>query len=220
MKKKSFKYLKKIKRVLYYCIILISMSDSEQDIISKFNVWPTSGEKPLRVAFIARLEGREGEIPKSIWTLENGKKIIEKNWPVEKISYVYREPGSYNENLLIRLMKQGGEHAGTRDFTITVTKPEEEESPENVDVIDNLDGISSPNVAIEFTATIGAAIGPGAIESFTWNFGDDTGEIPWDKMSFEKKHAYKEAGNYTGEITVKIKGIDRVSKRKFYIMII
>ena len=196
------------------------MSDSEQDIISKFNVWPTSGEKPLRVAFIARLEGREGDKPTRMWTLENGKTIIEKKFGEERLRHEYRESGSYNENLLIKLMDQGGEIAGTRDFTITVTKPEEEESPENVDVVDNLDGIGSPNVEIEFTATIGMAIGPGAIELFTWNFGDDTGEIPWDKMSFKKKHAYKEAGNYTGEITVKIKGKDRVSKRKFYIMII
>jgi len=197
--------------------------DTKQDIISKFNVWPTSGEKPLRVAFIARLKGREGEIPKSIWTLENGKTIKEKNFPQETLRFVYREPGSYNENLLIKLLKQGGEHAGTRDFTITVTKPES--NPDQIsditDVIDKLQkGIGAQNVGIDFFATIGGAVGPAAIESFTWNFGDETGEIPWDYMSFDKKHVYKDEGNYTGEITVKIKGKDQVSKRKFYIMII
>lgn len=188
------------------------MSTSE-DVIINFDVWPDSGEAPLPVALFARVN-REHGIVKRIWTLENGKKVREENFS-EIISYDYREPGTFKDNLSIKLMSRGGDPGGSRDFTITVTNPEPHPLIKDVGQ-NNRKGHANQNEEVGFDVHVPAVV-PAAIEDMIWNFGDEIVES--SGKANDIKHTYKEPGNYTGKVTVKT--IDgRNDSKPFYIMIL
>jgi hypothetical protein len=150
------------------------MAGSE-DVITAFDVWPIMGEAPLPVALFARVNRSGLGVVKRIWRLENGKKVREEN-DSEIINNEYREPGTFSDNLSIKLMSRGGDPAGIRNFTITVTTPKPRPNPIIKDVgQNNRKGFANQNDKVGFDVSVTGVV-PAAIKDVVWDFGDETEE--------------------------------------------
>lgn len=186
---------------------------SESDVISDFIVWSKDDEAPLSVTLLVKVSTRD--FVKRIWTLENDTKKIEENHK-DSIYYQYKNHGIYNDNLEIKLMREGGAFGGSRDFTVTVDPPKDHPLIKTIEHSSG-DGFAYQGTRVKFTLMT-KGVTANTVTDMTWYFENSTVKEPWDRGSFDKTHIYDVPGQYTEKVSIRKNGVS--DSKLFYILIL
>ena len=152
---------------------------------------PETGEIPLKVSFDAsNSSDPDGEIQKFEWDFDNNGTFDAEG---EKTEHTFEQIGTYT--VVLRMRESTG--------TFSLAEQEITVTPSNEPVVlIGVEGVSGTllTTGVEYTFSGAESTSPsGRIESYTWDFGDDTPV----KTTRTTTHTYAKTGTYEVVLTVR-----------------